>query len=214
MVCKFCSPSSQWSASSAAPPLQDLQPLPPQWSARSAALNHHLREPSKRTVSSMDEASSSSPDFALAIEQPDSSATTKERTRSKERLNGSRDGIGAIPETPSLNGSPRPTPRARQEKPVDSDFIQALQEKSPGINVKEEIQKMERWLVANPRRKLTRKFAIAWINRIKPETPTNGQSAYHPERRSETPEEKEARWAREEAYSREPGREPAWAATL
>ena len=69
---------------------------------------------------------------------------------------------------------------------------------------------MERWLVANPRRKLTRKFAIAWINRIKPETPTNGQSAYHPERRSETPEEKEARWAREEAYSRE----PAWAATL
>lgn len=167
----------QWSASSAAHQtnglqvlqphgLQDLQPLSPQWSATSAALNRQLRESSKRTVS-RDEASSSSPDFALAIEESDSSVTTKERTKSKERFNGSRNGIEAIPKTLLKNGS-RP-PRARQDKPVDPGFIQALKDNSPGIEVEDEIRKMRRWLLDRPGRKLTRKFAIAWINRIKPE---------------------------------------------
>jgi hypothetical protein len=182
-----------------------LQPLSPQWSATSAALNRQLRESSKRTVS-RDEASSSSPDFALAIEESDSSVTTKERTKSKERFNGSRNGIEAIPKTLLKNGS-RP-PRARQDKPVDPGFIQALKDNSPGIEVEDEIRKMRRWLLDRPGRKLTRKFAIAWINRIKPETPTasptNGQSACHPKWRApETPEEKEARIAREEAYARQ-----------
>jgi len=151
-----------------------------------------------------DEASSSSPAFAFDLES-DSSATEKERTKPKERSNGSKDVVEATPKTKTLLKGSRPARRARQEKPVDSDFIQALQDNSPGINVEEQIQKMKRWLLAHPERKFTRQFVINWINRTKPETPTNGngQRAVRPGWIGpETPEEKEARWAREEAYGR------------
>lgn len=51
---------------------------------------------------------------------------------------------------------------------VDQDFILKCKENYPAVNVELELQKMKGWLFANPGRQLTRRFAVNWLNRVKP----------------------------------------------
>lgn len=51
---------------------------------------------------------------------------------------------------------------------TDADFIKTLKDNPvyDRIDIDAELGKMDSWLLANPRRQKTRKFVVAWLNRI------------------------------------------------
>ena len=56
------------------------------------------------------------------------------------------------------------------------DFIQSLKTNTAysHINIDQELGKMDAWLLARPGRKKTRRFIVAWLNRIEKPLPING----------------------------------------
>ena len=57
-------------------------------------------------------------------------------------------------------------PKRQREEPLcDGEFINRLREIYSYIDVDNQFTKMNAWLLNNPERKLTRKFAVNWLNR-------------------------------------------------
>lgn len=69
----------------------------------------------------------------------------------------------------AISHKPAPLPPKGQQ--LDDEWLAELKSKCAGVNVDSELVKMDRWLLANPARKKTRKFIVNWMNRCDKEMP-------------------------------------------
>jgi len=56
-------------------------------------------------------------------------------------------------------------------KECDEIFLSELSRHYPDTDVESELLKMDAWIATNPGRRKTRRFVVAWLNRIQPELP-------------------------------------------
>ena len=80
-------------------------------------------------------------------------------------LIGSRSGVGQG--QIKVNEIKVKESKATTTQPSDEDFIKDLKTNPvyKGINIDQEFEKMDRWLVANPQRQRTRKFILRWLSK-------------------------------------------------
>jgi len=70
----------------------------------------------------------------------------------------------------SSNTSSNEEVGADRKKPylLDEEFWEEMKRHYPDIDVEAESRKMDAWLLAHPGRQKTRKFVIAWLNKVEP----------------------------------------------
>lgn len=69
-------------------------------------------------------------------------------------------------ERPATDQQPTTSKEVKKERIKDNgNFLEELKATYPGISIETELTKMRGWLLTNPNRKLTKKFAVNWINR-------------------------------------------------
>jgi len=66
----------------------------------------------------------------------------------------------------SLSTKEKELPLFFKNKSTDLDFISALKSNYKWLDIDKEVAKMKGWLLVHPERKLTRQFAINWLNKL------------------------------------------------
>lgn len=67
--------------------------------------------------------------------------------------------------------APEPSVNRHVQQEVDSDLIAQQQALFSYLNVEQELGKAKAWLSVNPGRRMTRKFFVGWLNRVKAAQP-------------------------------------------
>jgi phage replication O-like protein O len=74
--------------------------------------------------------------------------------------------LGAVRNPNSIKESIKEKKEKKEPRLSDEEFLNSLKAIYPWIDIDAELSKMKSWLLAHPRRSLTRRFITAWLNRV------------------------------------------------